>query len=220
MKKKICFLLDDKNTWLHEYVSSWEFMDNRFDYSITTQEKHAMNVDVVFILGFTRILSQEFLKSNGINLVVHESALPKGRGFSPVQWQIISGINQITVSLIEAVKKLDSGDIYFQTTLSLNGTELYEEIRQKQADATFQLIKMFIGSYPHFNPRKQHGVSSYFPRRLPANSEISAESTIKESFNILRVCNNDEWPAFFYLNGVKYILKIEKDLRDYEEKNR
>ena len=35
--------------------------------------------------------------------------------------------------------------------------------------------------------------------------------SIDEQFNLLRVCDNERYPAFFYKDGVKYILKINKE---------
>ena len=40
--------------------------------------------------------------------------------------------------------------------------------------------------------------------------EIDPSITIKEQFNIFRVADNDRYPVFFYLNGYKYFIKIDK----------
>ncbi len=41
-----------------------------------------------FFLGCSKIAGPDVLNRNKYNLVVHESALPKGKGFAPVAWQI------------------------------------------------------------------------------------------------------------------------------------
>ena len=41
--------------------------------------------------------------------------------------------------------------------------------------------------------------------------ELNVSKTIKEQFNLLRVCDNERYPAFFYLNNKKYIIKIYGD---------
>ena len=43
--------------------------------------------------------------------MIHASDLPKGRGWSPHIWGLINEAQQITISLLEAVDKVDSGDI-------------------------------------------------------------------------------------------------------------
>ena len=138
--------------------------------------------------------------------------MPKGKGFAPVQWQLLEGCSEITVSLIEAAEKFDSGDIFQQLKIVFDGTELYEEIREKQAIATIDIISDFLISYPNISCSKQIGEESFYPKRTLADGELDISKTIQENFNLLRVGNNDAWPSFFYYKGVKYILKIFKDV--------
>ena len=165
----------------------------------------------MFILGYTKILPSRFLENNRLNLVVHESDLPKGKGFSPVQWQIVEGKSEITISLIEALEKFDTGDILLQRKMKLDGTELYPEIRKKQAENTIQIIEDFLKIYPNFIPLKQIGEESFYRKRNINDSELDISETIAENFNLLRIGNNEEWPSFFYFKGIKYILKIYKE---------
>ena len=69
-------------------------------------------------------------------LVVHESDLPQGKGWSPLTWQILAGQVSIPVTLFEAVKRADSGPIYAQRWLHFEGHELIDELRAAQAGAT------------------------------------------------------------------------------------
>jgi len=50
---------------------------------------------IVFILGYHKIIKKEYLKNNKYNIVVHESDLPKGKGWVPLFWQILEGKNEI-----------------------------------------------------------------------------------------------------------------------------
>jgi methionyl-tRNA formyltransferase len=96
----------------------------------------AFDLDLLFILGYTKIIHKISLAKNKLNLVIHESNLPEGRGFSPVQWQVLEGKNEIKVCLIEASEKPDEGDIFNSTIIRLEGHELMDEIREAQANAT------------------------------------------------------------------------------------
>jgi methionyl-tRNA formyltransferase len=90
-KLKIAFLLDPSNCWLKTYLLSSNFFKkkNKNIFKLFTSFKKIKNYDFVFILGLTKILKESFLRQNTLNLVVHESKLPKGKGFSPVAWQIL-----------------------------------------------------------------------------------------------------------------------------------
>jgi len=60
-------------------------------------------------------------------------------------------------------------------------------------------------------PTTQSGVESFYPKRTPKDSNLDINKTIKEQFNLLRIVNNEEFPAFFEIDGHRYALKIELD---------
>ena len=205
---KFSILLDKSNDWLSKHLINLNLEKNNININIIYNTKNLIKSDVLFILGHTKILDQNILNKNKLNLVVHESNLPNGRGFSPIQWQLLDGKKKITVCLIEAKKKFDSGDIILRSKIIFNGTELYEEIRLKQAKVTIELIKKFAVNYPNFKRIKQKGKATYFSRRLLKDSELNIKKTILENFNLLRIGNNEAWPSYFIYKNKKYILKI------------
>lgn len=207
---KVAFLLDSNNDWISEYFPKDLTSSKKFDFHICYKEKEVRKFDLVFVLGYTKILKGKILDANKLLLVIHASDLPKGRGFAPVQWQILEGKNDITFCLLKVSKEVDSGEIFDRMNLKLNGTELYREIRYKQAEMTFDLIRRFLNNYPNVKSQKQLGEPTFYPRRNPSDSEINIDQTIRSQFNLLRICNNKDWPAFFEISGVKYRLKIEK----------
>ena len=207
---KVAFLLDKCNDWLVPFFPKNFIASTELDIHKFYDEKNVRGFDIVFVLGYTKLLKGEILESNNLLLVVHESDLPKGRGFAPVQWQILEGVNNITVCLLKVSDKADMGDICEKMTLSLSGTELYDEIRMKQAKITFKLIEQFLKKYPNVNFAKQKGEPTIYKRRTALDSKLDVDKTIREQFNLLRISNNKEWPAFFEISGQTYQLKIEK----------
>ena len=167
--------------------------------------------DMVFVLGYTKILSDTFLKKNKLNLVIHESNLPLGKGFAPVQWQILENKKKINICVFNANKNIDSGEIYLKNNFKINPTALYEEIRKLQGIATFKIIQEFLKKYPKFKIMKQKGRSSFYKKRTKKDSELNINKSIKDQFNLLRVCNNKKWPAFFIYKGEKFTLSINKE---------
>ena len=211
MRYKVAFLFDKNNDWIYNFFKKYNFNLKNFSINQFFNKEEIEGFDILFILGYTKILSSQFLQKNRLNLVVHESDLPKGKGFSPIQWQILDGKSEIVVSLLEATEKVDSGDIFLQTKIILNGTELYQEIREKQAKATFSIISKFLKIYPNINPKKQIGNETFYPIRKKSDGELDISKTLKENFNLLRIGNNESWPSFFFYKGVKYTIKIFKE---------
>ena len=208
---KIAFLLDKSNNWLEKDTKDFiKFYKKKYSFKIFYEYKKIKKFDIVICLGNTTILKSKLLNNNKLNITVHESNLPKDKGFSPVQYQIIKDKNIIHICLIELDKKVDSGDILESSKIFFKGNELYDEIRNLQSKKTFQLIKKFVDKYPNFKRKKQIGKSNFLKRRYPKDSELNINKTIKENFNLLRISNNKEWPSFFKFRGTTYIIKLYK----------
>jgi methionyl-tRNA formyltransferase len=211
-KKKVTFLFDKENYWIKKFFTLNFFKKfKNYNFKFSNEIKKIKNQDIVFIIGQTKILDSRFLDSNKMNIVIHESNLPKGKGFAPVQWQILEGKNEIPICALEASNKFDSGRILIKDKFTLNGTELYDEIRDKQAKATLKLIQKILNLHPKLLYKKQNGKETFYKKRNPKDSEININQSIKKQFNLLRVGNNESWPSYFQYKGIKYLLKIYKD---------
>src|SRR3989344_8759331 len=110
--------------------------------------------DLAFFLGCEKIVPDTLLALHAHNLVIHESALPKGKGWSPLTWQILQGKKTIPITLFEAEKDVDSGLIYIQERMQFRGDELVDELRHVQGMKTEELVMRFIGMYER-NPRSE-----------------------------------------------------------------
>lgn len=167
--------------------------------------------DMVFILSYHKIIEKEYLQGHKHNIVVHASALPQGKGWAPMFWQILEGKNSIPFSMFEASDGVDNGHIYMQKELQLDGYELNEELRDKQANFIIKMCLEFLQDYDRYKvPKKQVGKESFYKKRSSQESELDINKTIKEQFNLLRICSNEEYPAFFNIDGHQFILKISE----------
>ena len=167
--------------------------------------------DVCFLLGCTGLVEPAILARNRHNLVVHESALPAGKGFAPMTWSILEGSSEIPICLFEATERADAGDVWLEDIIELDGYELCAQWRQKQAEKTIQLCIKFIENYDKLEARPQSGDESFYPRRSPEDSELDPDRSLREQFNLLRVVDNERYPAFFTIDGHRYRLRIERD---------
>lgn len=207
-------IVTDATSWVNAYIP--ELIERLVKRGYKVKWLHDVNLieqgDVVFFLGCGQIVPSNILEKNKHNLVVHESNLPQGKGWSPLTWQILERKNDIPIVLFEAAEKVDSGVIYLKETMHFTGTELVEELRVIQANATFKLCLEFIDNYPDIIDKavNQERESSYYRRRTPEDSRLDPDKTIREQFNLLRVVDNERYPAFFELNGKRYILKVFK----------
>lgn len=204
-------ILIDNESWIKPYGVKLYNEIIKLEHICNFVSKHSdvSGGDILFMLGCTKIFNN--LHLNKHNIVIHESELPKGKGWSPLTYQILEGKNEIPITLFEAVKEMDAGDIYITDYISLTGYELYDEIKNKQGLKTIELALRFINNINKLKKVKQMGESTFYKRRTPIDSELDINKTISEQFNLLRVCSNDLYPAFIIINNNKYYLKIYKD---------
>ena len=204
-------LVCENESWLLPYVSLlMRKLQERGVSSTLVNEYHEIkNGDAAFFLACTKICPKALLNRNRYNFVVHESDLPKGRGFAPVSWTILEDGKEIVFSLIEATDEVDAGKIYSQLRVPLRGNELCSEIRDLQGKKTIQICLDFVLNGSLQAAKEQKGEPTYYRRRRPCDSELDINKSIAEQFNLFRIVDNDEYPAFFKHKGRVYRLTIE-----------
>ena len=208
----IQILVDNSDSWIIPYVKKLkQIIIKEFNYkTIIINDHHDVRKgDVLCLLSCEKIFKK--LDLNSYNLVVHESNLPEGKGWSPLTWQVLEGKREIPITLFEAADIIDSGKIYLQDTIKLSGNELFDELKDLQGQKTINLITNFLKNMQIIRAREQIGKPTFYNRRGPEDSRLDINKTISQQFNLLRVCDNKQYPAFFIKNGVKYLLKIEKE---------
>lgn len=211
-KKRIVNVLVDNDSWILPYAEKlvhWS-VEQGLTINFVRHQDELIESDFSFFLGCTKIVSPINLRKSSLNLVVHESALPQGKGFAPVAWQILEGKTEIPICLIEAVEVADSGDIWIQDCFTLTGQELYSEWRAKQGEATLRLCCQFLRDYQKITPKKQVGEESFYARRNPKDSQLSLDKSLKEQFDLLRIVDNENFPAIFHYRGKTYKIEISE----------
>ena len=206
-------ICSDRTSWINPSITSLlvEWLAKGYQCIWTHDADQLEHADIVFYLGYSKIVEHETRARFRNNLVVHESDLPQGKGWSPLSWQILEGKNQIPVTLIEADERVDSGVVYAQKWIVFEGHELVDELRVAQAEMTHQLCRWFVDAYPESlaqaNP--QAGQESFYPRRRSKDSQLDPNKTLKEQFNLLRIVDNERYPAFFELRNHLYQVSIK-----------
>lgn len=203
------------DSWIHPYVDQLKTSLEAVGHEVrrVTSAAELTEGDLCFLLGCGFLVSAERLALHRHNLVVHESALPEGRGWSPLTWQILEGKSEIPITLFEAAEAVDAGPIYLQMTMRFSGHELVEELREVQGSSTVELCERFVAEFPGIveRARPQEGEASMYARRGPEDSRLDPEVSLRDQFNLLRVADNERYPAFFELDGRRYVLQITRD---------
>jgi len=137
----------------------------------------------------------------------HVADLPKFRGGSPIQNQIIRGIVKTKTSAFFMTEKLDAGDILLKKDLSLKGStdEIFERMIKNDYDMIVQIINN------KFKIQKQKGKPSFYRRRKPEESELPHLNYSKKYlYNFIRMLADPYPNAFIKIGKKKIIFKSTK----------
>lgn len=128
--------------------------------------------DIVFFYGWSWQVSDEIIEKY-LCLCLHPSPLPKYRGGSPIQNQIINGEVDSAVSIFKLTSERDAGPLCFQQYLSLEGgiQNIFARLTNIGYEATKDIIGAYLDNNMVFWP--QEGEPTTFKRRKPRESELS-----------------------------------------------
>jgi methionyl-tRNA formyltransferase len=133
--------------------------------------------------------------------------LPKFRGGSPIQNQIIRGIKKTKTTSFIMNEKLDAGDILIQKDLSLEGS--LNDIFSRMISNDYFLINKIINS--KFKKQKQTGKITTYKRRKPEESELDTlDFSKKYLYNFIRMLADPYPNAFIKIGKKKIIFKDVK----------
>ena len=167
-----------------------------------------INPDIILFYGWSwKIKKNIFQKYK--SFMLHPSPLPKYRGGSPIQNQIIRGVKKSSVTIFKINEVIDGGDIYFQKKISLKGN--LDEIFKRIVKAGIEGTKKIITSKKIKSIKQNHKIATYFKRRKPKESEITLnEIKYKPShyiFNKIRMLQDPYPNAFIKLKNKKLFIK-------------
>lgn len=157
--------------------------------------------DVFLFYGWSWMIPKSIYDSYPC-LILHTSPLPKYRGGSPLQNQIIRGEKHSAVSIFQATEGIDEGAIYAQAPFSLTGSmdTIFKEIVKIGLKETKKVL--YGLSNKTIKPKAQdESQMTYFKRRKPSESEITLNDfktkTSEELYNFIRALGDPYPNAYF-----------------------
>ncbi len=166
----------------------------------------------LFFYGWSWIIPDGIVRNNEC-ICLHPSPLPKYRGGSPLQHQIINGEGESAVTLFRMDSGIDTGPIYYQEPFSLEGSlsDIFGRISNVGSNLTKKLVRDFESGRAIPSPQNEEE-ATFFKRRGPEESELTLkmmeEMTAEEIYNFVRALE-DPYPNAYFLGkkGKKVYLK-------------
>lgn len=214
---RISILCSNKEHPVYPHLRNWmDKLARAHDIELVEKSSSLSGGDLLFLISCNELIGKTVRSKYRASLVIHASDVPKGRGWSPLIWQILEGKNTICVTLLEASDRVDSGNIWKQLTVELEGHELYDEINNKLFDVELQLMDFAVKHAGDIYPLPQQDKeATFYKKRTPEDSRLDPYKTIAEQFDLLRIADPDRYPAFIDFRGHRYRIRLFK-----EDKNR
>ena len=127
--------------------------------------------DIVFFVGWSWMIPASFF-NRILCIGMHPSDLPRYRGGSPLQHQILDNLSHSMASLFTITDELDGGPIWIKEPFSLAGDSM-DIITSNLAQATSRALVAFIDKYPEIIPTSQVGSNdAVLKRRTSSQSRL------------------------------------------------
>lgn len=168
--------------------------------------------DLMVLSGYNQILKREILAfppKGTINL--HGGYLPKYRGGSPINWQIINGETVGACAIIYVDEGIDTGDILAQETYPIGLDDTAGEITEKTLNIFPRLLIEVVNQIKSgaVKPIKQDlALGSYYCKRYPDDGRIVWDKmTAQDVHNLVRGLNGPSLQgAFTFLRDQEIII--------------
>lgn len=170
------------------------------------------NPKYIFFIGWSWIIKDNII-NNYKCICLHPSPLPKYRGGSPMQHQIINGEEESAVTLFYMDSGIDTGDILFQKKFSIDGNlvDIYNRVSKIGTEGVIKVIEDGCGD----KIKQDESKATFYKRRKPSMSEILIDDistvTAEELHNKVRALQ-DPYPNAFIRckGGTKLYIKETK----------
>lgn len=170
-------------------------------------------VDLFVVTAYGKILPKEMLavpRKGTLN--VHPSLLPKFRGPSPIESQILADDRECGVTVIKLDDEVDHGPIVAQASVTpevwpMRASILEEMLAREGGKLLAETIPPYMeGSIV---PESQDHTKATFTKKIQKEDgliEIRHPMSDFEAYqNYLKFCAYDEWPGtFFFKDDVRY----------------
>lgn len=189
----------------------------------TISELQALSSGLFLVASYGKIIPSEIFNIPPHHtLNIHPSLLPKYRGASPIQAQILNDEKEVGVSIFQIEEGMDTGDIIAQkithpdsvsTSLILREVKSRKELEKQLAIEGARLFAHILSEWMigAIDPIMQNEKEATYCKKIEKKDgelNIDLNNLEKNALeNLLKIKAFEEWPtAYFFLNKKRIII--------------
>lgn len=160
---------------------------------------------LIAVMGWRTIIPKEVLAIPPMGAVaLHDSLLPRYRGFAPINWAIVNGEAETGVSLFYLDEGVDSGPVIAQERITIGPDETAADIYAKVTDASVALMARHIPDLvrERADARPQDASQATFTcSRTPDDGRIEWSAGTRTVYDLIRALAYPYPGAYTFLDG-------------------
>ena len=180
-----------------------------------------INPDIAIVAGFSQLFNDKLInmpKFGTINL--HAGPLPKYRGGSPLNWQIINGEKIIGLSIIQMNKGVDTGEVLCQSSFKL---KISDSIFDVHKNANLLFSEMILDVLSKIKKKslilleQDESKSTYWHQRSDLDGKIIwKDMNALQVYNFIRALSKPYNGSYtFYLNHKLRIFSSQLTTKNF-----
>jgi methionyl-tRNA formyltransferase len=219
----VVYNLNEEESKKHSSYFNFDSLKKEFDFNL----KYISNItdrdnleflknsglDVLFIIGWHKIVPQAVIDTAKICLGIHSSELPRDRGSSPINWQIIKAEEKGGVTLFHLSEGVDSGPIVESTSYDISDEDDVRTVYFKATIASISLLEKHWSNIHNLDVpsiTQDESQATYNERRRPKDGLIDWTQSSKKCYDWIRAITFPYPGAYTYWNKKKIILISSK----------
>ena len=172
------------------------------------------DTDIALSCGFPLIFKKSIIDLPRMGFLnCHAGILPKYRGGSPLNWQLINCEKTFGISVIKVHKEVDKGDIFSERKFIIKKNydinNLHKIANKNFPEMIIESIKKIVDNK---KPKKQKKKGTTWKQRSKKDSKFDFKTkTFAQADRFVKALQYPYPNAFFYFKNIKYeILKVIK----------
>jgi methionyl-tRNA formyltransferase len=162
--------------------------------------------------GYARIVKKAFLDCFDDGVInLHGGPLPRYRGGSPLNWQILRGEREIGISLLFTEEGIDSGPVLASDRFPLGADQTIDDVVAETLPRFERLLLSVLSQRRagKLRPEPQDpSRACSFAKRLPRDGWIDWRAlTAKQAHDLVRALSGSYPGAFAFYRGQKLVLE-------------
>jgi methionyl-tRNA formyltransferase len=178
------------------------------------QELSVLEADLFAVVAFRMLPEAVWMMPKKGTINLHGSLLPEYRGAAPINWAIINGENKTGVTTFFIDKKIDTGDIIEQRTISIDQNMTAGELHDEMMMVGAELLTETIESIQNESVKSQsQSIASEYksaPKIFRQDCRIDFSKSAQEIHNQIRGLSPypAAWLQLKHRDGQQKSLKV------------